>query len=246
MSLRTRASGSAAGGLGDLGHLVEELLLAGEQLVAATGRSAVASVAASTWASSSACKFLLGECGPVVVAADAVGDSRSNGSHRVGAARSFAGRFPLPLDRPAMDAQRAGERLDRGEQSLLQPGDQQAGGGLLAFASRRSSRCFAQLAVLVEQRGQAQLGGVGRQAVDVDLHDAALGEAALNLAEVLLEPADHDVVEHLLLRRARRGRTAAGRGSPAGPRSCSSGRCAAWPRGTADARTAGPGRGRPG
>ena len=51
--------------------------------------------------------------------------------------------------------------------------------------------------------GQPQLGRVGRQAVDVDLlDDRASGSRPAMLAEVLLEPADHDVVEQL---RARTG-----------------------------------------
>ena len=40
-------------------------------------------------------------------------------------------------------------------------------------------------------------GASVRQAVDVDLHDVPLREAALDVADVLLEPADHDVVEVL-------------------------------------------------
>ena len=56
ISVRTRASGRPRGRLGDLGHLVEQLLLAGEELLAAASvmGPTVAAEAASIWASSSA------------------------------------------------------------------------------------------------------------------------------------------------------------------------------------------------
>ena len=96
-----------------------------------------------------------------------------------------------------MDAERAGERLDRGEQPLLEPGDEQGRGGLLAFRLALEP-LLPQLPVLVEEDRQPQLGGVGRQAVEVDLPDDPLGKPAGDGPEVFLEPADHDGFEDLL------------------------------------------------
>ena len=101
--------------------------------------------------------------------------------------------FPLPLHGPAVDAQRAGEGLDGGEQPLLQPDDQETGGGLLAFRGVLEP-LLAEGAVLVEQRGQREFRGVLRQAVDVDLDNVRLGKPPWMIAEVLLEPPDHDLV----------------------------------------------------
>ena len=53
-------------------------------------------------------------------------------------------------------------------------------------------------AVLVEQARELELRRVLGQAVDVDPHDVPLREAALDLADVLLEAADHHVFESLL------------------------------------------------
>ena len=60
---------------------------------------------------------------------------------------------------------------------------------------------FAQCPVLVKQGRQTQLGGIRRQAVDVDLHDLPLWKSAHHLADVVLEPPDHDVFQHLLVDR---------------------------------------------
>ena len=49
------------------------------------------------------------------------------------------GCFPVPLDGPAVDAEGAGERLDRRQQALLQARDQEAGRRLLALRSRPSA-----------------------------------------------------------------------------------------------------------
>ena len=77
------------------------------------------------------------------------------------------------------------------------PEIEQRRGGLLALRLALQP-LLAQLAVLVEQRGQPQLRGVGGQAVDVDLlDDCRSGKPPCDRADVLLEPADHDVVEEL-------------------------------------------------
>ncbi len=55
---------------------------------------------------------------------------------------------------------------------------------------------LSKLPVFVQKTSQPQLGGVGREAVDIELQDAAHAETAeRRLAEVVLEPADHDVVQ---------------------------------------------------
>ena len=97
---------------------------------------------------------------------------------------------PVAFHRLTMHLQAAGERLDGGQQALLQADDQQAGGGLRPFR-RLGVALFAGRAVLVEQPGKDQLGRVVRQTVDADGHDVALRESALHLADVLLQPAHH-------------------------------------------------------
>jgi hypothetical protein len=111
------------------------------------------------------------------------------------AASNCASSSRWPLHGAAMHAQGACERLDGRQQLLLQPRDEQ--GGLLALRLTPEP-LLAQLAILVEQPGEAQLGGVGRPAVDVDLLDLTLREASLDGPDVHLESADHDVVERLL------------------------------------------------
>ena len=91
----------------------------------------------------------------------------------------------------------AGKCLDGGEEPLLQAGDQQGGDRLLPLGLALKP-FLAQLPVLVEENRKPQFGGVGRQAVDVDLFHVSLRETALHLADVLLEPPDHHVIEQLL------------------------------------------------
>ena len=100
----------------------------------------------------------------------------------------------MPLHRLAVDPESSGKGFDRGEEPLLEARDEQGGGRLLAFGLGLEP-LLAQLAVLVEQDGELQLGGIGGKAVDVDLPDNAFRKAALDGAEVLLQAADHDIVE---------------------------------------------------
>ena len=104
---------------------------------------------------------------------------------------------PLTLNRATVDSQRPGKGFDRRQQPLLQARDQQTGGGLfpLGFALQT---LLAQLPVLVQQGGQPQLRCVRGQAIDVYLDYLAFGKAALDLADVFLQTADHDVLQHLL------------------------------------------------
>ena len=80
-----------------------------------------------------------------------------------GAARRPARRPPLALDGLPMHPEAARERLDRREQPLLQPDDEQPGGGPHP-AGRGGVTLLAGRAVLVEQTRQGELRRVGRQA----------------------------------------------------------------------------------
>ncbi len=138
-------------------------------------------------------EFVLGEASAVVVAAHRAGQQikLALDNLRLGAAR--AALLPVLLDRLAMHPQRSCERLDRREQALLKSRDQQAGGSLLAF--RLAAQSFlAEFTIFVEQLGQSQLRGVFRQSGDVDLHDFACWKAALNLADIILQTANHGFV----------------------------------------------------
>ena len=86
-----------------------------------------------------------------------------------------------------MGGQRPMESRDRGEQTLLQVGEQEA---------RPRAACRG-LAVVVEHRGEPQLGGVRRQARDVDRLDDSLREWMTEAPEVFLEPSDHDRLQLL-------------------------------------------------
>ena len=57
----------------------------------------------------------------------------------------------------------------------MQPGNQQGRAGLLALGLALQA-FLPQFPVLVEQDRETQLGGVGRQAAQVDLADDPLGE----------------------------------------------------------------------
>ncbi len=79
----------------------------------------------------------------------------------------------------------------------MQPGDQQGGAGLLALGLALQA-FFSQLTVLVEQDRETQLGGVGRQAAQVDLADDPLGEPSRDGPQVFLEATNHHGVEDFL------------------------------------------------
>ncbi len=60
---------------------------------------------------------------------------------------------------------------------------------------RSLSNPSRRVAIFVEQAGEEKFGRSLRQAVNVDLRHDAAGETALDRANVVLEPADHDLVE---------------------------------------------------
>ena len=142
-------------------------------------------------------EFLLGKRGPVVVVVDALGEEGWHTGMAVRPGLLLPGRIPLPLHRAAVDAERAGERFHRGQQTLLQPGNQQGRASLLALGLVFQA-FFSQFPVLVEQDRETQLGCVGRQAAQVDLADDPLGEPSGDGPKVFLEPADHHGVEDFL------------------------------------------------
>ena len=98
--------------------------------------------------------------------------------------------LPVPLHRLPMSFQTHGERLDRREQTLLQPHHQEPG-GRPATGCRGRETPVAQGPVVVEQARQDQLGRVLRQPVDHHRHHDALGKPAHLLADVLLEAPHH-------------------------------------------------------
>src|SRR5213593_1243920 len=93
-----------------------------------------------------------------------------------------------------MDRQRLGEGFNRREQPLLQASDQQAGSTLRAPSLPRQS-LLTEGAILVEQRGDTKLRGVGWQSRNIDLHNMALRKSANDLTQVILEAAHHYVIQ---------------------------------------------------
>ena len=127
--------GQAASGLGDLGHLVQQLLLAAEELPGGRvgQRAGCGGRDGGDLDLFFSLEVFLGERGPIVVVAhgtteeiDLTGGGRHRGFPRLGL-------FPLALDRAAVDPERASERLNRRQEPLLEAGDQQARRGLLPF-----------------------------------------------------------------------------------------------------------------
>ena len=161
----------------------------------------MAALTAATWTSSSACSSSSDKRRPVVIAADGLGQQIELARQRVAvfgsASFGLAGSHCFWTVRRWTRRVRANASIDDSRRCCRPVISRPAAACLrLGLAAEP---LFAQLAVLVQQGRKPQLGGVGGQAVDVDLHDVTLGETALDLADVVLEPADHDVVEHLLL-----------------------------------------------
>ncbi len=100
--------------------------------------------------------------------------------------------------RRPVDLEAARERLDRGEQALLQArrraGRRRPARGAWCSRSAPRARCGTRRA---GARARARARPSGRPSMST-LDDVALREAALDLADVLLEPADHHVLERLL------------------------------------------------
>src|SRR5437867_2549363 len=104
----------------------------------------------------------------------------------------------MALDRLTMDTQCACKRFNRREQTLLQAGDEQSGGGLLPFGFT-AQPLFSKATILVQQRGKLQFRRICRKAINVDLDDTSLRKTADNFANVVLQAANHHRFEHRLL-----------------------------------------------
>ena len=174
--------------------------------------------------------------GPVVVVVEPSAKSRSACRHRPARAVSDW-LLPMPLDGAAVHASVRAKASTEESRRCCRPEISRPAVACFRFVSSLQP-FFSQLTILVEQPREPQLGRICRQAARCRSADDPPGEPADDLPNVFLEPADHDIVEHLLAAPARPGRSAEGQGSPAGRRSCWSARCAAWPRGRAGARTA--------
>ena len=96
-----------------------------------------------------------------------------------------------------VDRQGTGKGGNGGEQPLLKVRDQKRGCGLDVFVG--DAEAFpAESIILVEEFGQQEVGRIRGEAAEVDLDDFAFREATLDLAQVFVETADHDVGEILL------------------------------------------------
>jgi len=138
-------------------------------------------------------KLFLGKLGPVVVGRGRLGEERERGEGDLFVAAGLSFRL---LERGAVDLEGAGEGLDGGEEPLLEVRRDELRRGLGGL-SRSGEALGSQRGVAVEKLCEAQLGGVGREAVDIHLDDLAPREVARDLAEVALEAPDHDGVEKL-------------------------------------------------
>ena len=113
---------------------------------------------------------------------------------RIWSARGLLRLLPTTLDGLAMHLEAARERLDGRQQPLLQPDDEQTGRGP-RLAGRARVPLLTRRAIFVEQTGQLQLGCIFRKAGDLHPLDVPFRKPALDLAEILLQAADHHVVE---------------------------------------------------
>ena len=131
---------------------------------------------------------------PVVVVADSRQRGGPGGPLDGRAGRLSLGGFPLPQNSAAVHAQRPGERLDRGEQPLLETADEQTRSslGALGFAAAVALRAAGGTR---RAASTAQFGRIIGKAVDVLLDELRLGNPPCDFADVLLEPADHDLVK---------------------------------------------------
>ena len=144
--------------------------------------------------------FLARPVGPFVVGIRRLQEedrvARARG-RRIRSVRCLLRLLPMALDRLAMHPEAARERLDGRQQPLLQPDDEQAGRSP-RLAGRARMPLLTGRAVLVEQTRQLELGRIFRKAGDLHPLDVPLRKPALDLAEILLQSADHHVLEDAL------------------------------------------------
>ena len=80
---------------------------------------------------------------------------------------------------------------------MLQSGNQQIRLGPLPLGGVRIAG-FPRRPVFLQQTGKRQFRGIRRQPGKFDLDDISLREAAANFPDILLQAADHHLVEPLL------------------------------------------------
>jgi hypothetical protein len=80
--------------------------------------------------------------------------------------------------------ERAGERFDARQESILKAADDEHGLGLLSASGGGRYAASTDLAVFVQEPRKLELRGVGRQAVDVDLLYDPFWKSADALADV--------------------------------------------------------------
>ena len=178
--------GEVASGIGEGGHLVKEGPFGGDLAGATGGEGGALHLAILKFN-----EVLFREVRFIVIGFDRALEGNPPGTD----GGAFAG--PESFHAAAVDIEGAGEGLDRGEQALLQVGENHHRFVALAFAS--DGEAFeAEFAVFIEEAAEQQLGSVVGKAVDIDLFDTAFGEAAGDRADVFLEAADHDGVEVFL------------------------------------------------
>jgi len=155
------------GGLGDPGHLAEDLVLPMGGLAPLRVRGPGGGLDLRIRL---VLDLLVVQLCPVVVGAGCVSE-QAEPALEVGRGLRLVGLPRLGLlDGPLVDGQRPRERLDRAEQPLLQRDGDQRGGGLPGLRLALEA-LGPEPRVLVEERGQLELRRGRRQAVDVDLDD---------------------------------------------------------------------------
>ncbi len=195
--------GQAAGRLGDLGHLVEQLLLAAEELPggrvgqrAGRGRRGGGDLGLFL-----GLEFFFGKRGPVVVVADGPAEKieLAGGGRR----RGFPASGPLPtgVARCGGGPGACGRRL-RWTTGAAAGGRRSAGPPRPASAWSRPPAAVRARSRYSSSRADRRNSGAsgGRPSMSI-CTTLRFGKAAQDLADVVLEPPDHHVVQHLLVDR---------------------------------------------
>ena len=105
--------------------------------------------------------------------------------------------IPLTFYSRAVHGERARKRLDRGEQTLLQP-DGQESCSCLRAPGGSCKACFAHAAVRVKQSRQHQFRGIISEIVERNAYDHAAWELAADGTNIFLEPPHHDLIQCVL------------------------------------------------
>ena len=182
--------------IGNRGHLVEEVSLAGGERGGAGGRGGSERGDGVVFDRR---QFVGVEFGTVVVGGwgrdRGVGGGRGDREPglRVGSLRRFGG--PDLLHRAAVDEERPIKGFGAGEEPRLEADDHEHRLGCLPAGGFLREPGFAEVAVFGEEPGELELGGVGSEAVDVELLHDPLRKPAHAGADIFLETADHHRIE---------------------------------------------------